>query len=351
MPYTIRLHANNVKLTKSQKQIIRRFERYLKTGDIHYENKGLPQQHSFTIETVKPEFTTERYELYKKYQMAIHQDKLEELTEDKFKRFLIHSPLYEEDQSDPVSVFGFDITNIVKYMNPTSNNESTLQNTYQPNSSSSSNSSSILNSNLKRTNKKYGTFHQLYRIDDKLIAVGVIDLLPTGLSSVYMFYDPDYRFLVLGKYTAICELQFCQENNYPYYYMGFYIHTCEKMNYKAEFGPCELLCIQTLQWFDFQTVCKPLLNVQKFTAFHPDCVAKDAESDGANEQRHSQRDSLHNFACDNDTVSKIKLDIRQNRVFYLHHLTQASQGIVEPIIKEWIKMCGSDIAEKITVRL
>jgi arginine-tRNA-protein transferase len=48
----------------------------------------------------------------------------------------------------------------------------------------------------------YGAFHQLYRIDGKLIAVGVIDILPICLSSVYLFYDPDYAFLSLGIYSG-----------------------------------------------------------------------------------------------------------------------------------------------------
>lgn len=27
-----------------------------------------------------------------------------------------------------------------------------------------------------------------------------------------------------------------------YYYMGYYIHTCPKMRYKADYTPSELLC-------------------------------------------------------------------------------------------------------------
>jgi len=49
----------------------------------------------------------------------------------------------------------------------------------------------------------YGSFHQQYWLDDKLIAVGVIDILPACVSSVYFFYDPDYSFLSLGTYGSL----------------------------------------------------------------------------------------------------------------------------------------------------
>jgi arginine-tRNA-protein transferase len=34
--------------------------------------------------------------------------------------------------------------------------------------------------------QKLGSYHQCYRLDRKLIAVGVLDLLPRGVSSVYL---------------------------------------------------------------------------------------------------------------------------------------------------------------------
>lgn len=49
----------------------------------------------------------------------------------------------------------------------------------------------------------YGSFHQQYWLDDKLIAVAVIDILPSCVSSVYFFYDPDYSFLSLGTYSSL----------------------------------------------------------------------------------------------------------------------------------------------------
>ena len=49
----------------------------------------------------------------------------------------------------------------------------------------------------------YGSFHQQYWLDGKIIAVGVIDILPYCVSSVYLYYDPDYSFLSLGVYSAL----------------------------------------------------------------------------------------------------------------------------------------------------
>ena len=49
----------------------------------------------------------------------------------------------------------------------------------------------------------YGSFHQQYLLDGKIICVGVLDILPSLVSSKYLYYDPDYEFLNLGKYSAL----------------------------------------------------------------------------------------------------------------------------------------------------
>ncbi|POI30290.1 hypothetical protein CIB84_005960, partial [Bambusicola thoracicus] len=84
----------------------------------------------------------------------------------------------------------------------------------------------------------YGSFHQQYWLDGKIIAVGVIDILPYCVSSVYLYYDPDYSFLSLGVYSALREIAFTRQLHEKtpdlcFYYMGFYIHSCPKMRYKV----------------------------------------------------------------------------------------------------------------------
>lgn len=58
----------------------------------------------------------------------------------------------------------------------------------------------------------YGSFHQQYILDGKIIAVGVVDILPFCLSSVYLYYDPDYAFLSLGTYSALRYILSCSSS-------------------------------------------------------------------------------------------------------------------------------------------
>ncbi|KMK61725.1 arginine-tRNA-protein transferase, putative [Aspergillus fumigatus Z5] len=71
----------------------------------------------------------------------------------------------------------------------------------------------------KSAQRKLGSWHQCYRLDGKLIAVAVLDLMPSGVSSVYIFYDPDYEQWELGKLSAMREIALALEGSYQYYYM------------------------------------------------------------------------------------------------------------------------------------
>jgi arginyl-tRNA--protein-N-Asp/Glu arginylyltransferase len=65
-----------------------------------------------------------------------------------------------------------------------------------------------------------------YRLDGRLVCVGVIDILPKCLSSVYLYYDPDFKFLSLGKFSAFTEIEWVQKVGFKaspllkYYYLG-----------------------------------------------------------------------------------------------------------------------------------
>ncbi|GAB1602313.1 arginyl-tRNA--protein transferase 1-like isoform X3 [Argonauta hians] len=117
----------------------------------------------------------------------------------------------------------------------------------------------------------YGSFHQQYILDGKIIAVGVLDILPDCISSVYLYYDPEYSFLSLGTYSALREIAMVRSIHkvcpkIEYYYMGYYIHSCPKMRYKGQYFPSFLLCPETYHWYPIEK-CRPKLNENKYSRF------------------------------------------------------------------------------------
>jgi arginyl-tRNA--protein-N-Asp/Glu arginylyltransferase len=74
----------------------------------------------------------------------------------------------------------------------------------------------------------------------KLCAVGILDIVPSGVSTVYFFWDPELRDYSLGTYSALLEIDLCRQWNKPYYYLGYLVPGAETMNYKASFSGGEV---------------------------------------------------------------------------------------------------------------
>ena len=96
---------------------------------------------------------------------------------------------------------------------------------------------------------EYGTFHQMYRMDGKLVAVGIIDIVPKGMVSIYMWYDVTreisrYSF---GVYSALKEIELVKEMSkknpkMKYYYLQGWNGNNKKLMYKANYEPEEFYC-------------------------------------------------------------------------------------------------------------
>lgn len=122
----------------------------------------------------------------------------------------------------------------------------------------------------KSAQRKLGSWHQCYRLDGKLIAVAVLDLMPSGVSSVYIFYDPDYEQWELGKLSAMREIALALEGSYQYYYMGYYIHTCQKMRYKGAFRPQYVLDPESYTWDPLDGELTMKLNERRYVSLSRD---------------------------------------------------------------------------------
>ena len=76
----------------------------------------------------------------------------------------------------------------------------------------------------------------------RLLAVGVLDVSPVTMSSVYFYFDPDQRHRSLGTFGAVRELARAAELGLDFYYLGYAVEGCAAMSYKTAFGPHEVLC-------------------------------------------------------------------------------------------------------------
>lgn len=80
-----------------------------------------------------------------------------------------------------------------------------------------------------------------YYDGDRLVAIGLIDETPTSFSSIYFFYHPDCRPWGLGVASILFELSLAEQRSCEFLYLGYRIAGCPSTEYKAHFGPHQLL--------------------------------------------------------------------------------------------------------------
>lgn len=78
------------------------------------------------------------------------------------------------------------------------------------------------------------------RKDERLLAVAVTDVTPSGLSAVYTFFDPEESKRGLGNFCILVQIQQARHLKLEHLYMGYWIQNCQKMQYKALFKPMEV---------------------------------------------------------------------------------------------------------------
>ena len=79
------------------------------------------------------------------------------------------------------------------------------------------------------------------RQDGRLVASAVTDVLDHGLAAVYTYFDPAMVDRSLGVFAILTQIAECRRRGLPYLYLGYWIEESDKMRYKADFRPAEVL--------------------------------------------------------------------------------------------------------------
>jgi len=125
----------------------------------------------------------------------------------------------------------------------------------------------------------------MYRLDGKLIAIGVLDILPKCISSVYFMYNKEWERFSLGKISAMREAMLVKEiydagiKPLDALYLGFYVHSCQKMRYKGDYQPSYLADPEDYKWWPFKD-CSKILDEFHYACFsHPEHSLKEPARD------------------------------------------------------------------------
>ena len=90
-------------------------------------------------------------------------------------------------------------------------------------------------------NNPFPTEEWTFSVDDTLIGVGYVDVLPDSLSAIYFYWDPAQRSRSLGTFNVLALIAAARQRGLSHVYLGYFVRGCRSLEYKARFKPSEVL--------------------------------------------------------------------------------------------------------------
>lgn len=94
-----------------------------------------------------------------------------------------------------------------------------------------------------------------YWLDDRMVAVSVLDFGRESANSAYCYYDPRYADRSLGVYSVLWEMEHCRSLGMRWYYLGLWVADCSALRYKTNYLPHERLVRG--RWVRFEQKVEP----------------------------------------------------------------------------------------------
>ena len=264
-------------------------------------------KHKFTVKLVRvnpreEEFDKTKqqsYEVFRKFQMVIHKEPEDKCQMEHFMQFCVESPLFPEKTS-------------------------------------------------LSSGQKYGSYHQQYWIDNTLLMVGVLDYLPQGVLCNYLYYDPYYRFLAPGVFSALYEISQTQalsreDPQMKFYYMGYYVHDCPKMNYKRFYDSSYILCPETYQYVPLP-LCKVKLDNSKYCQLS-DTTPTEEKSKSGEQVTSSEKDKAKK-----DDLSQVQVaNFPYNEVMKYKEFEQHKGDYLYDLVLQYTRTVGPELANRMVL--
>lgn len=97
----------------------------------------------------------------------------------------------------------------------------------------------------------YNTYQIEIYDNTKLIACTFFDIGKKSAEGISAFYDPDYTAHSLGRYLIYLQIEVCKENNFTYFYPGYFVPGYAHLDYKLAIDKSclEYLDTEDLNWY------------------------------------------------------------------------------------------------------